>query len=54
MIEIFRRCVCDECGNEGPETLESESPEKLAMMAGWSYSDGSHYCPDCTKKKGLE
>ena len=53
MIEIVKRCVCDGCGANGPDALESESPEEVARTADWVCFDDIHYCPACAKKNGL-
>ena len=53
MIEELLRCVCDECGENGPLVREGECPEEIARTSDWVCFEGIHYCPVCAKKKGL-
>ena len=39
MIETTKRIVCDRCGAQGPEALESEDPVVLAEAEGWNCGD---------------
>jgi len=49
MIEITKRIVCDCCGAQGPEALESEDPKILAEAEGWDCGDEDR-CPACAAK----
>ena len=49
MIETIKRCVCDICGAQGPEALESEDPTILARAEGW-ICEGDDLCPACAAK----
>ena len=49
MIEITKRIVCDRCGAQGPEALESEDPVLLAKAEGWVCGE-KDLCPTCVAK----
>ncbi len=49
MINITKRMVCDHCGAQGPEALESEDPVLLAKAEGWICGD-EDLCPGCAAK----
>jgi hypothetical protein len=47
MLETITRLICDSCGAQGPEALESEDPVALAKKEGWSCGDEDR-CPACS------
>ena len=49
MIEITKRIVCDNCGAQGPEALESEDPVVLSKAEGWACGKDD-LCPVCAAK----
>ena len=48
MIETITRAICDSCGAQGPEALESEDLVVLAEAEGWN-CEGKDCCPACAE-----